>query len=410
MSTAIDTRREWRAMGLIGLAHGSSHFFQLVLPSVFPFLILEFPVSFTQLGVVMTVFFVVSGIGQPIAGFVVDRFGARHVLAIGLATYCAGIALAAAAPGFWWLIPAMALAALGNSVFHPVDFTILNGAVRVERLGRAYGLHTLGGNLGWAVAPALMVSIATFADWRWALATAVAIGLAVLVLVLAGWRDLAPTAAAVAEARARGHRAVGVAVLFSAPIVLCFVYFLLLAVALIMVQNFLPATLESLRQTPLTLAASALTAFLIGASVGVVLGGVLADRSQRHVLVIALGLGGAAALIALVGALPLGPTLLVAALFGAGFLSGMTTPSRDLMVRQATPAGATGRVFGVVYSGLDVGSAFAPTIAGLLLDHGRPEMVLWLTAGVFALAIVSAFSVNSQRRPAATPVPAAGGD
>lgn len=407
MSIAVDMRRELRAMGVIGLAHGTSHFFQLVLPPLFPFLVHDFGVGFTELGIVMTTFFVVSGCGQPVAGFVVDRFGARGVLGVGLTLYCTGIALAALAPGFWWLIPAMAIAAVGNCVFHPVDFTILNGVIRVERLGRAFGLHTLGGNLGWAVAPVLMLSVGTVFGWRLALATAVAIGVAVLALVLVNWRELAPVEAEHAAARARSK--VGAAVLLSQPIVLCFIYFLLLAMALIMVQNFLPTTLEALRDTPLTLAGTALTGFLIGASAGVVLGGFLADRSRRHVYVIALGLAGAAAMVATVGAVALPPVLLVAAMFGAGFLSGMTTPSRDLMVRQATPPGATGRVFGVVYSGLDVGSACAPTAAGILLDAGRPEWVLWLVAGVLALAIVSAFSVNSVRRQPAMPL-AAGGD
>lgn len=408
MSIAIDTRRELRAMGVIGLAHGSSHFFQLVLPPLFPFLVNDFGVGFTELGIVMTTFFVVSGFGQPVAGFVVDRFGARHVLVFGLTLYCAGIALAALAPGFWWLVPAMAVAAIGNSVFHPVDFTILNGVIRVERLGRAYGLHTLGGNLGWAVAPVLMLSVAAGFGWRVALATAVVCGLVVLAMVLASWRDLAPIETAAERAAAKDRPKVGASVLLSQPIVLCFIYFLLLAMALIMVQNFLPATLDALRGTPLTLAGTALTGFLVGASVGVLLGGFLADRSQRHVLVIAVGLAGSAACVALVGSMPLTPVLLVAVMFGAGFLSGMTTPSRDLMVRQATPPGATGRVFGVVYSGLDVGSAFAPTIAGILLDAGRPEMVLWLVAGVLALAIVSAYSVNGVRRQAVAPVAAQG--
>ncbi|MEQ9641065.1 MAG: MFS transporter [Alphaproteobacteria bacterium] len=408
MSIAIDTRRELRAMGAIGLAHGCSHFFQLVLPPLFPFLVTDFDVGFTELGIVMTTFFVVSGFGQPVAGFIVDRLGARNVLVFGLTLYCIGIALAAMAPGFWWLVPAMAVAAVGNSVFHPVDFTILNGVIRVERLGRAYGLHTLGGNLGWAVAPVLMLSVAAGFGWRAALATAVACGVLVLALVLASWRELEPLETAAERAAARDRPKVGAEVLLSQPIVLCFIYFLLLAVALIMVQNFLPATLEALRGTPLTLAGTALTAFLVGASVGVLLGGFLADRSRRHVLVIALGLGGAAACVAVVGSVPLSPVLLVSALFAAGFLSGMTTPSRDLMVRQATPPGATGRVFGVVYSGLDVGSAFAPTVAGILLDAGRPEMVLWLVAGVLALAIVSAYSVNSVRREPAMPAAAQG--
>jgi MFS family permease len=296
----------------------------------------------------------------------------------------------------------MAIAALGNCVFHPADFTLMNGSVAVQRLGRAFSVHTLGGNLGWAVAPGMMVGLGAVFGWRWALVGAVLLGVLVTALVFAFRRDLQPLPAA--QAAARQHKPVGAEVLLSQPILLCFVYFVLLAVSLIIVQNFLPATLGALYDTPLELAAAALTAFLLGASAGVLLGGFIADRSGRHTAVIALGLGGSAVMFAIVATVGLDPVLLMAVLAAAGFLSGMTTPSRDLLVRQATPPGATGRVFGVVYSGLDVGSAFAPAIAGYLIDHGRASWVMWLVAAVLGLAIFSAYSVSGARRPA---VPAA---
>ncbi len=393
-----------RAMTLVGLAHGTSHYFQLVLPPLFPFLVAEFSVSYTQLGAVMMVFFVTSGIGQPIAGFLVDRLGARRVLFVGLAIYATAIMSLSMATSLWGIAPALMLAALGNCVFHPADFTVLNASVRPERLGRAFGIHTFGGNLGWALAPITMLGLAGPFGWRGALIGAGLIGFCVLALLLLNHRvlrsdDGALPAAGTDDAPAPSPAptpapALGLATLFSAPILLCFAYFVLIAAALIGVQNFLPTILESLHRTPLELGATILTGFLLGASAGVIAGGILADRWQRHGTVITLGLAGAAILFALVATTALPAASLIAAIALAGFLSGVTTPSRDLLVRSATPKGATGRVFGFVYSGLDVGSAFAPVTIGYLLDTGAPAMALWLTAGIFALAILTAGAIR----------------
>src|SRR5688500_20265198 len=79
-------RRDAEVIALVGLAHGTSHFFHLMLPPLFPWLMRDFALSFTEAGLLMTVFFVISGVGQALAGFVVDRFGARPVLFFGVAT------------------------------------------------------------------------------------------------------------------------------------------------------------------------------------------------------------------------------------------------------------------------------------------------------------------------------------
>ncbi len=404
--------RDIRTTGIIGLAHGLSHFFQLVLPPLFLFLIAEFDVSYTELGVVMTVFFTVSGVVQAGAGFLVDHFGARRVLILGLTVYCVAILLFGLVTEFWMFIPVAVLAGLGNSVFHPADITILNAQVTPTRLGRAFGVHTLGGNLGWALASAFMLGVAGIAGWRGALFAAAALGFAVLVLLLASrdWLRAAPARPqpAVAARAAQGVAAQGIAArgfaaiapLITTPVVLCFFYFLLLAAALIAVQNFLPATLGALHETPVALAASALTGFLLGAAAGVLVGGFIADHSSRHDTVIAIGLAGAALVFAVLGFVAPAGFLLVGLTAAAGFLSGVTTPSRDLLVRSAAPPGATGRVFGFVYSGLDVGSALAPITVGLLLDHGAPAWALWLVALILFAGIFTAVSIRGGVKPA----------
>lgn len=399
---AAPVNRDIKVMALIGIAHGCSHFFQLVLPPLFPFLKDVFAVSYTQLGLVMTLFYVTSGVLQTPAGFLVDRAGARNVLIGGLGIYCTAILLYGLVPSFWMLLPVAVLAGIGNSVFHPADFSILNASVDQKRLGRAYGTHTLGGNLGWALAPVLMAGGAALFGWRAAPVIAALLGYAILAALLLN-RDLLKEDAGAArrEAAAKGQAQVALGPLLTMPVVMCFMYFLLLSFALIGVQNFLPATLEALYGTPLALATTALTAFLLGASVGVMVGGYVADRGVKLEMIVISGLLGAAVMMLLVANLDLPAFLLVGIIAGAGFLQGFTTPSRDLIVRGAAPKGASGRVFGFVYSGLDAGSALAPLVIGLLLDHGMPDRVLWFVAAMLALTTLTAVAIRRKSKVAA---------
>ena len=79
-SPAVPLRQDARTIGLIGVAHGTSHFFHLLLPPLFPLFIRDFGFSYSELGLLVSTFFVISGIGQALAGFLVDRVGARPVL------------------------------------------------------------------------------------------------------------------------------------------------------------------------------------------------------------------------------------------------------------------------------------------------------------------------------------------
>jgi MFS family permease len=399
--------RDIKVMALISIAHGCSHFFQLVLPPLFPFLKDDFAVSYTELGLVMTLFYVTSGVLQTPAGFLVDRMGARNVLIGGLAIFCTAVLLYGLAPSYWLLLPVAVLAGIGNSVFHPADFSILNASVDQKRLGRAYGSHTLGGNLGWGLAPVLMAGGAAMLGWRAAPIIAACIGYAVLVALLLNRDLLKEDAGAARRAAARaGEKTAPLGPLLSLPVVMCFGYFLLLSFALIGTQNFLPATLAALYGTPLALATTALTGFLLGASAGVMVGGWVADQGVKLEAIVITGLLGAAALMLVVANLDLPAGILVAAIAGAGFLQGFTTPSRDLIVRGAAPKGASGRVFGFVYSGLDAGSATAPLVLGLLLDHGRADYVLWFVAAMLALTTLTAVAIRQKSAQKAAAAPA----
>ena len=183
---AVPLRQDARTIGLVGLAHGSSHFFHLLLPPLFPWLIAEFGFNYSQLGLLVSVFFVVSGVGQALSGFVVDRIGARPVMFASLACFAVAGLLAGMAQGYNGLVLAAALAGLGNAPFHPVDFTILNKRVSPQRLGHGFSVHGISGNLGWATAPVFMAGIAS-ATGSWRAACLCGALLALVVLAVMVW-------------------------------------------------------------------------------------------------------------------------------------------------------------------------------------------------------------------------------
>jgi MFS family permease len=396
MSTAaIGARRQdVEIISLVGVIHGLSHFLQLALPSVFLAIRAEWGISFTVLGVSATVFYVVSGLAQTIAGFAVDRFGAIPVLVGGTALMSASVALMGVAPNVEVLIACAALGGLGNAVFHPADFAILNATVTPSRLGPAFSAHGLTGNIGWALAPPVITAFSGwFGGWRGALVAAGVLGFALLALLVTQRHRLRPRAPQAVAAGPKGTRA-ALAVLTSLPILMCFAFFVLFAAGLIGIQTFGIPTLNQTYHLSAELAAITLTAFLLAGGAGVLLGGVIAARTREHEHVAAVGISVASLLVALIVAFDLPGWAIVTLLAAAGFASGVTNPSRDLLVRQAAPPGATGRVYGFVYSGLDAGSAIAPLVFGALLDLQRGSLIVLAVAGLWIATVPTIYAMR----------------
>jgi MFS family permease len=409
--TADSTRRDVKVIALVATAHGCSHFYQLVLPPLFPFITASLGIGFEEAGLLMACFYAASGLAQTPSGFLVDRFGARRVLLSGLGLGATSVTLMSLMPSFWAAIPLVVLAGFGNSVFHPADYSILSQTVSKSRMARAYGVHTLSGNIGWAAAPVTVLSLASVVGWRGALAVTGTSGLAIVLFLTTQSGVLAsgrlPRSAAATSSKPLS--ASTLALLASPPILLCFAYFVLLSVSLTGNQTFMPAALNQLYGTSLGTAGAALSAYLLAGSLGVLLGGLTADRSTRHEGIVAAGLLAAAAIMLVIGFVRLPDPALVAVVALAGFASGTTTPSRDMLVRAATPPGATGKVFGFVYSGLDLGAAVTPPVLGLFLDRGEPQMVFVLAAVALALTIGTALRVGKSRAsrpPRGEPAPA----
>ena len=403
-SPAASFRSDATIISLVGFAHGTSHFFHFVIPPLFPWLMREFGLSFTQVGAIMSTFFVVSGIGQALAGFAVDRFGGMRVLCAGLTLLCLGGLAYASAQSYPMLLVAAAIAGIGNCVFHPADYTIMNRRVSTPRLGHAFSVHGLSGNLGWAAAPVFVIAIADSFGWRAACVGASMVGFLALAFLLARRGDLDDASRSMpheAAKRSGGSFAfLGVGVVW-----MCFAFFLLSVMAFGALQNFAPPLLERTYGVSLAFATSALTAYLLGSAAGTATGGFFATRGEREDRRVASALS-CAALCAVALASALVPGWSVVALMGLmGFGVGFIGPSRDMLVRRAATStfgtGAFGRVYGFVYSGIDAGLALAPLVFGPLMDAGRYTHVLWGVAILQTLAIATALAVGSRSRTAA---------
>ena len=381
MSVSLEVspaRSDVSVIALVGFAHAVSHFFHLVIPLLFPWLMPAFGLTFTQAGVLMTVFFVISGLGQALAGMVVDRSGSKRVLLCGVLLLALSGLLLGAAQNYAMLMLAAGVAGAGNSVFHPADFTIINRRVSKARLGYAFAVHGLSGNLGWAAAPVLVFG-----------------------MLFALRRDLddEQNPSETGEMRADRVAVSTLTVLSSPAVLLCFVFFFLITAAFGALQNFSVAALKAMYGLSLATAASCLSAYLLGGAVGIAVGGFVASRRAQHqIIALCLSFG---ALISLLLASNFEVGWIVLPLMAVmGFGVGIAGPSRDLLVRKAATQGlgeaSFGRVYGFVYSGLDIGLATAPLIFGPIMDGGHFG-AMWVGVALLqGLAVVSALRVGSR--------------
>ena len=383
-AAAAPLNRDFRVMSLIGVAHGVSHYYQLAFATMLLIVRQEVGLSYADVGLLAGIFYGVSGIAQTAAGFAVDRFGARPILAGGLAAVGFALAMISVAHSFVGFAAIAVIGGLGNSVFHPADFALLNSSVNHGRLGRAYSIHGVGGSLGWAAAP-VMYFLDSMFGWVGAALIGAVPGLLLSILVLAHRTDLVDHRVK-ARAAADRHGATPTLTLFLQPaILLCLVYFALLAANTVGIQQFAVPAWTNMFGVSENYAALCLIVFIVGSAAGVLVGGLFADRVRRHDRVATLGLLVAAALTVPIAAQAVTPMLLLPLLALAGAAGGITNPSRDMIVRNATPPGASGKVFGFVYSGLDVGSFLAPPVFGFLMTAGIPSIIFWIAVGLYLI-------------------------
>ncbi|HMN70244.1 MAG TPA: MFS transporter [Rhodoblastus sp.] len=378
---------ELGALVAVFTAHFVSHFYYLVLPPLFPLLRDRTGLGFIELGLTLTAFNVVTAVLQTPVGFLVDRVGARPVLAAGL--LLGGISYVAI--GLWPTYPVMlagmTAAGLANCVYHPADYAVMSHSIGTRRIGKAFSIHLFAGYFGGAVAPAAMLALAAWLGLSGAMIAAGLLGGVGALTVLLFLRPGAADRKADANHAAKPDEKVRV----FTPVALSLTgFFVLLSLSGTGVNNFAVAALTSGAGLSLQTASAALTAFLLMSALGIIGGGVLADRTARHGQVAAIGFVFTALLVCCVAGVSLSGAAIVATLGMAGFLSGLIQPSRDMMVRAACPPGAAGRVFGIVTTGFNIGGAIGPLLFGYFMDHGRPMWVFGATAVFMAITALAA--------------------
>ncbi|MFO1157411.1 MAG: MFS transporter [Reyranellaceae bacterium] len=392
-ASVVSLKSDVRVISLIGIAHGASHYYQLAFATMLLIVRQEAGLSFADVGLLAGIFYGVSGLCQTGAGFAVDRYGARPILAGGLMTVGVALALVAFAHSFVAFAAIAVLAGLGNCVFHPADFALLNASVDQSRLGRAFSIHGVGGSLGWAAAPVMYFLDGMF-GWVGAALIGAAPGIVLSVLVW-GHRTQLVDHRIKARAQATKHGTVPIASLFMQPaILLCLVYFALIAANTVGIQQFAVPAWTAMFGVTENYAALCLMVFIVGSAGGVLVGGIFADRVRRHDRVATLGLLVAGALTIPIASAAVSPALLLPLLALTGAAGGFTNPSRDMIVRGATPPGASGKVFGFVYSGLDVGSFVAPPVFGILMTAGIPSLIFWIAVGLYAVNAVIVMAIR----------------
>ena len=396
---ASTPKRDWTVIGLVSYPHMFSHIYGMVLPPLFMVLKGEFDASFTQLGLLVSVFGVASGLGQTPVGFLVDRWGARPVLVFGTIIESLSILGIGFSDAYWQLLVLYAIAGIFNSVYHPCDYAILAAQVAKKRLGRAIGIHSFVGNLGWAITPMFMAGVTSIWGWRAAFIAIGALGLVFVPVLFARWNLIANLADKVAREKKTApdtSARAGMALLTSTPILMCFAFYVLQGMGFGGMRAFFVAATDAAHGTPFEVANTALSGMMLFASLGILAGGFLADLSGRTFPIAVASLSIAGAGVALVGAFALPSYALIAILSLTGFTQGLFNPVRDLMVRSITPDGQMGKVMGFVSSGMNLSSGIVPLVYGWLMDHNEPRLVIYLSAAMVAVALFTFVGVKTQ--------------
>jgi MFS family permease len=383
-----------RTLAGISVAHWVSHVHLFVLPMLFPFLKEQLGVGYIELGLALTVFGMISGLTQAPIGYLADHIGARKVLLIGLTVGGLALIMLGLHLSYSWLIASAALLGLANSAYHPANYAILSAHMDEARMGRAFSIHTFAGFLGGAVAPAIMATLVGTVGGLGALIVAGAVGpLVALALVVVGIPD-----ASAADRKVDGVHPPKQNIITPALIVLT-IFFMLLGLSNAGISNFGVVALMSGYDVSFRAANVALTAFLGANAVGVLAGGVLADRTSRHGQVAAACFAINAVIMLVIATSTLPSLLLTVVMAIAGFLGGVIAPSRDMLVRNAAPPGAAGRAFGIVSTGFNLSGIFAPLLFGWIMDQNLPHWVFGASVAFMVLTVLLALVTD--RKPQA---------
>jgi MFS transporter, FSR family, fosmidomycin resistance protein len=399
-----ERRRDFRVMGVVGLCHFFSHFYQLALPPLFVLIHQTEGYSYGSLALLITVFYTTSFSLQVPVGFFVDKFGARPILMAGVALMAGTTILYGLVPGYPALIVLSIFAGAGNSVFHPADYSILNASVSRARLGRAFSIHNFGGFVGYAVAPVLVSGMGALWGWQTAVMVAGFAGLITVLVAIALSTDFRDSSHTLRDTSNSPDLKADIRLLFSAPALLCLVFFALLAGGQMGPQWFTDKAYFLAHNVPVVLGNSYISVFVVGIIIGVLAGGVAADRVRNHLrLTFGSFMLSGVGIILMAMVPPL--SIVIYPLFViTGFLFGFGFSARDMVVSGLAPPESSGKVFGFVFSGLDIGAASVPLLYGYMIGVSLPLEIFYLSGALIILAGVSMALAgkSAAARPGAT--------
>lgn len=392
-------RREAQAVGLVGFAHLLSHLYMLPLVPLVLDITADLGIGLAEYGIAIAAYAIATGVFQTPMGLVVERMGGRRVLIAGLALNAACYVLIGLfAADFWMFVGLMALAGVGNSVFHPADYSLLSASVGEGRMGRAFSVHTFLGHVGAISGPVITAGLEPFLEWRGAVVAIGALGLATaaVLMVCAGSitegskvKKGAPMGQSLRE------------LVRSPAVLLFFLFYMCTAASNVGITQFSVAAFQGIYGLDRVAAVVALTAYQIGALALVLPGGLLADRTTRYDLVLVAGFSATALLTFLAGTALLPFWMVVVVLCVAGALRGGINSTRDVAVRNVAVHIPIGTVFAFISTGFLLGQAIAGPFYGWLFDNYSPQYIFYVSAAIYVLGIATVMINPGARHQAA---------
>jgi MFS family permease len=395
----VNWLRDAKIISIVSVAHFVSHVYIMLLPPIFLLVKDHFAVDYTDIALAITGYNVMSALLQTPAGFLVDKIGARVMLTAGLILSGIAICVSALMPGYWAFLIGYALLGVANTVYHPADYSILSATIDGKRIGKAFSVHTFAGYLGSGVTPAMVIAAVALWGWNGGFLCAAVLSFAAAIMLMVTGSVLPRVPRKSATARNDDDK-VGWKLLLSAPILRNLLFFFCLAMANGGIQTFSVVSLGAIHGTPASTANIGLSGFLLFSAAGVLLGGIIADRTPHHERVAAIGFACTSTMAVLLGWVDMPGALLIFVMSLGGLLNGMIQPSRDMMVRAVTPPGSFGKVFGFVTTGFNLGGMVAPLTYAWLMDHGRPRTIYAIVVVFILLALVTCMT---RRKPEGTP-------
>lgn len=396
-NTEAGRGKTFRILGLIGTGHAVSNFYALCLPPLIPFFKAEFDVSYAALGVMLSLRSFMSGIMQVPMGIAVDRLGAKPVLVAGSVLMGASFGLIAVAPGYWTTVFLLALLGAGMATLRPSNYAIINASIPRAWLGRAFGFNVFSAHAGRAAAPAVIIFLASLWDWRVALMIAGGTGIAITAGLITQWRYVRDDTKI--ERKGPGPSFKDQARMFASKgIVLFFAFYALTSFSMQGVLSFTVVAMTELGRAPLGGASAALTGYLIASALGVLIGGYLADKTNRHELMAVTALMLSAGFLVAVGTVPMPVVMIVVVMSSVGLCQGAMRPARDMLLRAILPREIFGRAIGLVSTGAAIGGTLAPVIFGWILDLGHPEWVFYILGVTVTLVAATVMAPKERIR------------